>query len=147
MTQTQQPQNPQSPIDWLQDLAQAQANPQPAQPAAPATNAFRPATAANNNQQANGAAAPAPAAAPAQPQNNNANRLNRPGLFGNQEKVNAPLLPLGRSVVRFELDGLGDPFYRLLGHPLNPDLSSGKAIALVLEAGGENVSNLEKLLE
>ncbi len=147
MTHTQQPQNSQPSLMGLQALAQAQTNPQPTPPAAPASNAFRPATAANNNQQANGAAAPAPAAAPAQPQNNNANRLNRPGLFGNQEKVNAPFLPLARSVVRFELDGLGDPFYRLLGHPLNPDLTSGKAIAQMLETGGENVSALEKLLE
>jgi len=147
MTHTQQPQNSQPSLMGLQALAQAQTNPQPTPPAAPASNAFRPATAANNNQQANGAAAPAPAAAPAQPQNNNANRLNRPGLFGNQEKVNAPFLPLARSVARFELDGLGDPFYRLLGHPLNPDLTSGKAIAQMLETGGENVSALEKLLE
>lgn len=131
-------------------LARAQAN--QSQPAAasnnnPPANPFQ-----RNNQanQANQAAQPNPQGNANQPnqQNQGGSLLNRsrPGL-GNQERVNNPVLPLGKTIVRFELNGLGDPFYRLLGHDLNSEMEDGQTIARLLEQGGESVKALEALLE
>ncbi len=42
-----------------------------------------------------------------------------------------------REIVRFSLEGLGDPFYRVLGHQMNPDMGDLNKLAVALEAGGE----------
>lgn len=57
------------------------------------------------------------------------------------------IVPMLRAVVRFELAGLGDPFYRLLGHPLNADLGDVTKLAALLEAGGEAVDALTAKLD
>ncbi|MDX1991957.1 MAG: hypothetical protein SF029_06195 [bacterium] len=134
--------------EWLESLAQTQGQSKPtlphwlsnkiqqAQPNAsqPTSNPFR--------KPQPGTTAPQPNTPPAQP-----NRPPRPNPFGPQERVTVPVVPLGATVARFDLNGLGDPFYRLLGHPLNSDFGSVENVIATLEKGGDNVRELETLLE
>lgn len=132
---------------WLARAQASQSQPQPSAPqnapapASPPAPPPAPLQRLGSNQ--------ANSQAPAQtPPNQGGSLLNRARSgFGNQERINNPVLPLGKTVVRFELDGLGDPFYRLLGHTLNPSLENGASVAEVLESGGEPVRALEALLE
>jgi hypothetical protein len=54
---------------------------------------------------------------------------------------------VGREVVRFGLEGLGDPFYRVLGHEMNPDMGDLHKLANALEAGSEAVDELVSRLD
>jgi hypothetical protein len=56
-------------------------------------------------------------------------------------------VPVATTLVRFDMRGLGDPFHRLLGHPLNIDYGDVKNLSKVLEKGGENVDQLRQHLE
>ncbi len=56
------------------------------------------------------------------------------------------MLPMHKTLVRFELKGLGDPFFRLLGHELNPEFGDYRRVTAELERGGEAVRALEDLL-
>ena len=66
--------------------------------------------------------------------------------FGNQQQLSWAMLPTHKVVVHFELGGLGDPFYKLLGKELNTDHGDGKVVAETLEKGGEYVGELEEKL-
>lgn len=55
--------------------------------------------------------------------------------------------PAYKTVVRFDLRGLGDPFYRLMGQELNPDFGDSRALSRALEQGGEPVEKLQTLLD
>lgn len=55
--------------------------------------------------------------------------------------------PLQKTVVRFELAGLGDPFARLLDYPLNAEYSNVRTLASVLEEKSEAVLELEGCLD
>jgi hypothetical protein len=50
-------------------------------------------------------------------------------------------------LVRFELNGLGDPFHRLLGTPLNVEMGDPENAIKQIEAGGELVENIVDRLE
>jgi hypothetical protein len=56
-------------------------------------------------------------------------------------------VPIATTLVRFDLRGLGDPFHRLLGHPLNIEFGDVKNLSKALEKGGENVDQLREHLE
>ncbi len=56
--------------------------------------------------------------------------------------------PLFRTVVRFDLRGLGDPFYRLLDDmTMNPDYGNRQALVEALEAGSVQVDALTQKLD
>jgi hypothetical protein len=57
------------------------------------------------------------------------------------------MVPITRTLVRFELRGLGDPFHRLLGHPLKVEYGDMKALLKAIEKGGEAVDALRAHLE
>ncbi len=57
------------------------------------------------------------------------------------------LHPLQSTVARFELKGLGDPFYRLFGGEPNPDYGNVQTLVKMLEAGGEKVASLKARLD
>lgn len=52
-----------------------------------------------------------------------------------------------REVVRFSLEGMGDPFYRVLGHQMNPAMGDLRKLVAALEAGGKPVSELVDRLD
>jgi hypothetical protein len=67
--------------------------------------------------------------------------------LSSREQVEFSLLPLHTMAVRFELRGLGDPFYRLLGHEVNTEYSDSRLVVRKLEQGGDDVTNLKNLLD
>lgn len=118
---------------------------------------------ANNNgsssQQATPSSPPAPVPPPAPPANqprspfgrsNNQNNPPAPSRskspFGAQNQRSWAIHPVQKTVVRFDLRGLGDPFYRLLGHALNPDYGDYKTVSAALEKGVEGTRELEAIL-
>ena len=82
-----------------------------------------------------------------QPNNAQQNPPQPPGRFPTPQQVNWMTLPLSNTVVCFELNGLGDPFYKLLGHELNPEYGQSQAVARALEANVEAVDEMEALLD
>jgi hypothetical protein len=98
--------------------------------------------------------------------NTNNNPFNRPAAqrpSSNQQSQTSPpppqnrfasgqnqrswtIQPIHKTVVRFDLKGLGDPFYRLLGYPMNPEYGEFKAVTAALEQGGEAVREIEAVL-
>jgi len=72
---------------------------------------------------------------------------SRPNPFNQSQQLNWGMTPIHRTVVRFELKGLGDPFYRMLGHDLNKDYGDSRQVARALEAGGEHVEAMMTMLE
>jgi hypothetical protein len=50
--------------------------------------------------------------------------------------------PVSPVYVRFDLDGLGDPFHRLLGRDLNVHFADRKAVIQAIETGGDDVAQL-----
>ncbi|PJF29175.1 MAG: hypothetical protein CUN52_09710 [Phototrophicales bacterium] len=87
------------------------------------------------------------------PTNNNNNNQPAPSpspfrsLSSPREQVESSLLPLHTVAVRFELKGLGDPFYRLLGHEVNTEYSDSRLVVRKLEQGGDDVTALKNLLD
>ena len=90
-----------------------------------------------------------------QPVNNNQSNKQMPNNNNNQnnDQDNTPppdpntyltntRTTVHREIVRFSLEGLGDPFYRVLGHQMNPDMGDLNKLSLSLEAGGERVDTL-----
>jgi hypothetical protein len=57
------------------------------------------------------------------------------------------LLPLRGLAIRFELKGLGDPFYRLLAHDVNAENSDSRLVVRKLEQGGDDVKAIQALLD
>ncbi|MEQ8677892.1 MAG: hypothetical protein RLP44_03660 [Aggregatilineales bacterium] len=110
-----------------------------------------------NNQQNNTnnpfAAQPKPAnnSAPPKPtQNNNKATSSRfsgkPNRFGASD-VTWIISPTDEYFVRFDLNGLGDPFHRLLGVALNLDYSDVSNVVIALEDGGKQVTQLQEKME
>jgi hypothetical protein len=64
-----------------------------------------------------------------------------------REQIEFALLPLHGVAVRFELKGLGDPFYRLLGHDVNVENSDSRIVVRKLEQGGDVVKKIQELLD
>lgn len=73
-------------------------------------------------------------------------RLGGLPRFGGS-KANWRIVPVAGVVVRFDLDGLGDPFYRLLDKPLRTEYADHHAAVQAIEAGGQAVNALESVLE
>jgi hypothetical protein len=69
-----------------------------------------------------------------------------PARFGQQNMRTWIMQPMHKTVVRFELKGLGDPFYRLLGSEMNPEYGDYKAVSAALEKRVERTGDLEALL-
>ncbi|MEL6268170.1 MAG: hypothetical protein AAFR22_00005, partial [Chloroflexota bacterium] len=63
-------------------------------------------------------------------QQNNSPFGQRPSRFGarttNLNLANV-IMPMDTTLVRFSLHGMGDPFYRLLGHEMNPEFINSLA--------------------
>jgi len=72
---------------------------------------------------------------------------SRSNPFNQSQHLNWGLTPIHRTVVRFELKGLGDPFYRMLGHDLNTEYGDSRTVSRALEAGGEHVEVIASMLE
>lgn len=64
----------------------------------------------------------------------------------NQQLANVIVLA-EKTVVRFSLDGMGDPFYRLLGHEMTPDYGNVQKLSEVLQKGGKAVDELVAVLD
>jgi len=64
------------------------------------------------------------------------------GSRNNTLNLSNVIMPTESAMVRFSLDGMGDPFYRLLGHEMNPDFGSINKLAEALRKGGEDVDEL-----
>ncbi len=81
--------------------------------------------------------------------NNNQKNNNRsasrfggvPSRFGSSEVV-WEISPLSEPFVRFNLDGLGDPFHRLLGANINLNYSNASELTKALAQGGGTVDAL-----
>ena len=95
---------------------------------APAGRGQAPANAGNNPQ----SPAPQPAPRPG----------SRLGGLARRQQINSAIFPIHNTAVHFELEGLGDPFYKVLGQPLNIDYGDSKAVTRVLEEAGETVTEL-----
>jgi hypothetical protein len=67
--------------------------------------------------------------------------------FGASTRLEWHIVPVTRTLVKFELNGLGDPFHRLLGMPMNPQYGDMKGLLKALEQGGEPVESLRAHLE
>lgn len=119
----------QSVIDKLQALANQPNN------APPANN-----TAQNqqNGQNANNSFPP-------RSNNQGGSLLNR--VNNGNQPLSWMCTPVHTSVVRFDLRGLGDPFYRLLGHPLKVEYGEPLRFSEVVEQGGETALTLESFLQ
>lgn len=52
------------------------------------------------------------------------------------------VMSVSPTYVRFDLDGLGDPFYRLLGKRLVVDFGDPAAVSKAMEAGGQDVQEI-----
>jgi hypothetical protein len=61
--------------------------------------------------------------------------------------VQYSLLPAGQTVMRFQLKGLGDPFHRLLGEPLNLDYGTPQKAAEALHTDAALRERVTALLD
>lgn len=77
--------------------------------------------------------------------NTNANTSNR--KRSNNNHLSNVIIPAENTLVRFSMDGMGDPFYRLLGHAMNPDYAHVHTLAEDLQKGGERVDELISVLD
>lgn len=112
-----QPSQPQKPTNPFASI------PRPTQPAAPA-----PAQPAQ----------PSAPAAPARP-----SPLSR---FG-PPRTHWRIVSVMPKLIRFDLMGLGDPFYRLLGRSLQMELGQPSAVVKALQAGGDDVLEIVERLD
>jgi hypothetical protein len=80
----------------------------------------------------------------------------RPSPFGRRSaakkeddnnEVVSVITPLERTSVRFELRGLGDPFYRILGHDMTPEYDNIRKLTAALAEENENTAALLEKLE
>lgn len=117
---------------------QQNANQQPSRPG----SRFGSSRFSSSNQNANQQQQQQPAAPPSRP-----SRFGRSNPFSNNNsQINWMTQPLYKTLVRFELQGLGDPFYRLLGHEVNTAYGNSREVSRALEAGGEHAEAIEKIL-
>lgn len=112
----------------------------------------RPAASSTSFASRPGQNAPAASNAPAQGTNTGNNSPFGGSLlrrsFGNQnEALQWTVSPLGKVGVRIQLGGLGDPFHRLLGTPLNTEYGNPLKVVQALQQDDELREKLEKLLD
>jgi hypothetical protein len=109
---------------------------------------------ANNNQNNNAGSRLGNANANTANANNNQNnnstspfaagsRLNR---FG-QQAIYWTVAPLTECAIRISLDGLGDPFHRLLGTPLNVEYGKPEKVVAALQSDKDLLEQLSKVLD
>jgi hypothetical protein len=109
-----------------------------------------PATASNPSRFGSGTRFGGSSSTPAQPTAPASNSPARPGApsrfgsgrFGGREEVQWTVAPLRLEAVRISLEGLGDPFHRLLGTAINAVFSKP---AKVVEALGKDEELLKRL--
>jgi hypothetical protein len=72
-----------------------------------------------------------------------------PGSLGGRlpTRMDWRIIPVVTQLVRFDLDGLGDPFYRLLGKRLVVDFGDPSAVGKAMEAGGADVDEIAARLD
>lgn len=84
---------------------------------------------------------------------NQNNRPNPPSRFGNlpsrfgSSQMSWYIEPLEQTFVRFNLDGLGDPFHRLLGEKLDLTYADPDKLVEAFENGGDKVERLIEQME
>jgi hypothetical protein len=61
--------------------------------------------------------------------------------------MNWRIVPVVNELVRFDLNGLGDPFHRLLGRPLQVEMGTPENAVDVMETGGDAVEAIVEKLE
>lgn len=67
--------------------------------------------------------------------------------FGGREEVQWTITPSKKVAVRISLQGLGDPLHRLLGTPLNPELSNPAKVTEMLSKDEELQEKLAEALD
>jgi hypothetical protein len=87
---------------------------------------------------------PAPPAAPNQSQQ--PGNLLRRAPFGSNERLTWTVSSLTQTAVRFQLNGLGDPFHRLLGTPLNVEYGNPLKVLEALQKDADLRDRLEACL-
>ncbi len=126
-------------------MTQQNQPPKPAtNPFATATSRFSPGAAASGS---NAPAAPAPGSSglggtskPSTP-----TTPPRPNALGSRlgpTKLNWRIMPVGQQLVRFDLNGLGDPFYRLLGKRLTIDFGDPQALYNAFDERSDDVQEM-----
>jgi hypothetical protein len=113
--------------------------PQPAQPSP--FGGPRPLT-SNSSGAVPPAPLPTPPGAPPAPPQSPLSRFASPF----SPRQDWTITPVGKTWVRFDLSGLGDPFHRLLNHPLNTQFGDVKHLTKQFEQGGEDVDALAQVL-
>lgn len=109
----------------------------------------------NNNQQQNPRRNPFSSALPSRSSSSSrfGGSSGSSGLPGSRfsrfgrETVKWTVLPLTQKAVRFSLDGLGDPFHRLLGLPLDVKMNETVQVARRLQADAELLKRLTDVLD
>jgi hypothetical protein len=73
----------------------------------------------------------------------------RPGTLTSRlpTRMDWRIIAVEKKLVRFDMDGLGDPFHRLLGKRLMVDFGDPAAVSKAMEAGGEDVDEIAARLD
>lgn len=94
---------------------------------------------------------PQPPAQQNPPQNSGQTQgQQRPGGLLNRfgpARLNWEITPVTDTLIRFDLTGLGDPFHRLLGEPLNLTYGDPNNVIKALESRAPGVAEIEALLD
>lgn len=122
-------------------MSQQQNQPPQNRPQSPLSRPFGSGQAASN---ASGARPNTASASPNPPASGS--RLGGLPRFG-ANRANWRIVSVTNVVVRFDLDGLGDPFHRLLGAPLAAEYGDYEQAIKAIETGGPLVKELEAVLE
>jgi hypothetical protein len=89
----------------------------------------------------------APAPAPASRFGGGAASRFGGGRFGGREEIQWTIAPLRLEAVRISLEGLGDPFHRLLGTPINAVFSKPAKVIEALSKDEDLLKRLSDLLD
>lgn len=126
-------------------MTQQNQPPKPSSPFASSASRFGsttpPAQGASNVPPTPGNAKPGATPPPAPPRPNGLTSRLGP------TKLNWRIMPVSTKLVRFDLDGLGDPFYRLLGKRLTIDFGDPQALYKAFEERSEYVQEMGTRLD
>jgi hypothetical protein len=153
----QQNQNPVNPFTRTNNNNAANANNNQNNTASRfGSNRFGNANANNANANQNQNNNPAPRFGTANNNNNaNANQNNGTAPFGSGSRFNRfgqqtiywTVAPLEDAAIRIALDGLGDPFHRLLGTPLNIEYGKPEKVVAAIQSDKDLMERLSKVLD
>jgi hypothetical protein len=153
----QQNQNPVNPFTRTNNNNAANANNNQNNTASRfGSNRFGNANANNANANQNQNNNPASRFGTANNSNNaNANQNNGTAPFGSGSRFNRfgqqtiywTVAPLEDAVIRIALDGLGDPFHRLLGTPLNIEYGKPEKVVAAIQSDKDLMERLSKVLD